>query len=366
MSCFRHGDDFVTEGTRKDLTWFAAELNKHLIANVKGVLGPRTDLGDAAELSVLNRIIRWIPHGDEGGERIEVEGDPRHVEILAFTMGLTMDSNPVSSPGVKPKNVESTAKELNEEGRTKYRSVTMRMAYLAQDRPDLQYTCKELARKMQSPNEDDMLNLKRAVRYAIGVPRVVVRFKRQRMRAHLDVYSDSDAAGCLRTRKSTSSTIVMHGDHCIRTSSTTQGVIALSSGEAEFYALVKSSSIGIGSIAIAADLGVPNMQLRVHTDATAGKGIAQRIGAGKVRHIHTPALWIQKAVAENRVKLFKVLGTENPADAGTKYLNKVTLWIALNRIGVHSIEGRSTIAPRAQLATENLIEGQFQSNDDGD
>ena len=347
---------------RKNLQWFSSELNKHLIANVKGTLGPRVDLGDVLELSVLNRILRWVPNDVDGCERIEIEGDPRHAEILAFTMGLTMKSNTVSSPGVKPKNVASSAPELDEANRTKYRSVTMRMAYLAQDRPDLQYTCKELARKMQSPNEDDMTALKRAVRYVIGVPRVVVRFVRQRRRAHLDVYSDSDAAGCIRTRKSTSSTIVMHGDHCIRTSSTTQGVIALSSGEAEFYALVKGSSIGIGSIAIAADMGMMDMSLRVHTDATAGKGIAQRIGAGKVRHIHTPALWVQKAVADGRVKLLKVLGTENPADAGTKYLDRKMLWTALNRIGVFSITGRSAIAPMAQLATatDEMIESSFR------
>eukprot|EP00972_Heterocapsa_arctica_P056547 8346871-Heterocapsa_arctica.AAC.1 len=48
---------------------------------------------------------------------------------------------------------------------------------------------------------------------------------------------DTDYAGCLETRKSTSGGVLMHGCHCIRSWSTTQSVIALSSGEAELYGI---------------------------------------------------------------------------------------------------------------------------------
>ena len=42
----------------------------------------------------------------------------------------------------------------------------------------------------------------------------------------------------------------------LRSMSTTQGVIALSSGESEFYALVKGTSAGLGAVSMLQDLGV--------------------------------------------------------------------------------------------------------------
>ena len=104
----------------------------------------------------------------------------------------------------------------------------MRLAYLAHDRPDLQFASKELARSMQTPTEWDLAQLKHAVRYLVGTPRLVQRFVAQPMPKQVSVFSDSDHAGCLKTRKSTSGVYIFHGRRLVRSSSTTQGVISLS------------------------------------------------------------------------------------------------------------------------------------------
>eukprot|EP00972_Heterocapsa_arctica_P022987 3381419-Heterocapsa_arctica.AAC.1 len=65
---------------------------------------------------------------------------------------------------------------------------------------------------------------------------------------------DTDFAGCLETQKSTSGGALMHGSHCVRTWSTTQSVITLSSGEAELYGIVKGASAALGFQSIANDL----------------------------------------------------------------------------------------------------------------
>ena len=122
---------------------------------------------------------------------------------------------------------------------TLYRSATMRYAYLSHDRPELMFSSKELARHMQAPDEVDMKMLYRAVRFLIEHPRVVQRFERQVMPGGLVMYSDSDHAGCADSRKSTSCTIAMLGKHTLKTQSTTQKVVALSSAESEFYAVSK-------------------------------------------------------------------------------------------------------------------------------
>ena len=78
----------------------------------------------------------------------------------------------------------------------------------------------------------------------------------QKTPKHLTVECDSDVAGCMRTRKSTSGYVSFLGRHCVAARSKTQSVIATSSGEAELYALGSAISNGLGICAVLADLGV--------------------------------------------------------------------------------------------------------------
>ena len=226
----------------------------------------------------------------------------------------------------------------------------MRYAYLALDRPDLQFSAKELARAMQQPGHWDYEQLKRAGRYLLGARRLVQRFYAQGMPEHIVVNSDSDHAGCLKTRKSTSCTMVFFGKHLLRSSATTQGVISLSTGESEFYASVKAASAGLGTVHMIADLGVTfNKPLELRVDATAGIGIASRRGVGRIRHIHTPSLWLQRAVHDGRVAMAKVAGAENPADLGTKHVDHKVIEMALGKCGFVLLSGKSALALKAAV-----------------
>ena len=60
------------------------------------------------------------------------------------------------------------------------------------------------------------------------------------------VYVDSDWAGCKSTRKSTSGGAVTWGGGLLKSWSRSQGPVAISSGEAEFYAAIKGACEGIG------------------------------------------------------------------------------------------------------------------------
>ena len=83
----------------------------------------------------------------------------------------------------------------------------------------------------------------------------------------------------------------MSGGHVLKSWSTTQATIALSSAEAELYSLVKGASQTLGMLSLARDLGVP-MKATIHTDASAALSIIQRQGTGKLRHVSTQFLWI--------------------------------------------------------------------------
>ena len=83
---------------------------------------------------------------------------------------------------------------------TEYRSVTARANFLAADRGDIIYTVKECARCMSEPTERDWGKLVRLGRYLKGRPRLVVWYEYQDEQTQVHVYSDTDWAGCRKTR----------------------------------------------------------------------------------------------------------------------------------------------------------------------
>ncbi len=87
----------------------------------------------------------------------------------------------------------------------------------------------------------------------------------------------------------------MLGNHLVKSWASNQNVVALSSGEAEYYAIVKGGTQSIGAQSILRDIGV-YVGVNICTDASAAKGIASRRGLGKVRHIDVSQLWIQDKV----------------------------------------------------------------------
>ena len=130
-------------------------------------MGPNVEMGGVQEAIHLNRLLRLYPPGAEGGERWELEADPRHVEILVSRMGPSNESKAVSTPGVRTTD-EKDGKELGAEDRACYRSWAMRASHLSHDRCELQFAVKELARRMQQPNTKNVLAVKRLVRLLRG------------------------------------------------------------------------------------------------------------------------------------------------------------------------------------------------------
>ena len=100
---------------------------------------------------------------------------------------------------------------------------------------------------MSEPRESDWVMIKKLARYLRSHPRLVNTFYYQDEPKHLTVKVDTDFAGCKFTRKSTNGGMILHGGHLIKSWSTTQTVIALSSGEAEYYGLTNGGMRSIGS-----------------------------------------------------------------------------------------------------------------------
>ena len=186
--------------------------------------------------------------------------------------------------------------------------------------------------------------LKRIGRYLVGAPRFEQLFRWQDVPAHVGVFTDSDWAGCKTTCRSTSGGAMIWGSHCLKMWSSTQATIALSSAEAELYALTKGAAQGLGMMSLLSDFGVA-VNVTVHTDASAAIGIVRRAGLGKLRHLNVRYLWVQDQVKRELLGLEKVAGAENPADIATKHFSAEIMRKHLERLGVRTGGGRARSAP---------------------
>ena len=336
-----HGDDFTSSGTESELRWLVQEFEKKYITKVRGIVGP--DSHDLRSMTVLNRILEWK------SDRITIEADPRHVDMIIKGIGL-VNGKVSDVVGSEVKQSEGEEK-LCKEDAFKFRSLAARCNFLSMDRLDLQYACKEICHRMSSPR--NWMLLKKLARYLVKHRRIAIDFRFQNDANFVDGYSDSDYAGCKDTRKSTSGGCMMIGTHTIRSRSSTQAVVAMSSGQAEVYAVVRCVCELLGLQGLLRDLGMP-MHIRCFTDSSAARGVAMRRGVGKIKHFETKTLWVQDQVDRGIVKINKISGSTNPADIMTKYISGERIKMLLNRLGMTEYSGRHHLAPQLQGNSDDV------------
>ena len=84
----------------------------------------------------------------------------------------------------------------------------------------------------------------------------------------------------------------MLGGHVLKTWSTTQPTVSLSSGEAELYGVVKAAGSALGQQSLLKDLG-HELPVRVWTDSAAAIGICFRQGLGTLSKLDSECLIYQ-------------------------------------------------------------------------
>ena len=146
----------------------------------------------------------------------------------------------------------------------------------------------------------------------------------------LRIFTDSGWAGNSETRKSVSCAVESFGAHMVECSVGKQSIVALSSAEAEFYAIVRGAAMGMQTLQImeafvralstteVKDDDEKLISLGVSSDSSAARAICNRVGSGKVRHLSIKELWIQEEVRKKRLALDSVDTSMNWGDIGTK------------------------------------------------
>lgn len=136
------------------------------------------------------------------------------------------------------KNKEKGSRLLNvdkgaEVDSTLFKQLVGSLMYLTATRPDIAHSVSLISRFMEHPKENHFLAAKRILRYLKGTQNLGI-FYKAGGNEELFAYTDSDYAGGLEDRKSTSGNAFLLGGGVISWISKKQPVVSLSTTEAEF------------------------------------------------------------------------------------------------------------------------------------
>jgi hypothetical protein len=128
---------------------------------------------------------------------------------------------------------------------TKYRKIVGALRYLVNTRPDLAYSVGYVSRFMEKPTTEHLLAVKRVLRYISRTVDYGCCYGRKKGGDVLIGYSDSDLAGDIDTCMSTTEVLFFLNGNLVTWQSQNQGVVALSSCEAEYIAAATAVCQGI-------------------------------------------------------------------------------------------------------------------------
>jgi hypothetical protein len=123
---------------------------------------------------------------------------------------------------------------------TLYKSLVGSLLYLTTTRPDIMYATNLVSRFMESPKDSHCKMAKRILRYVVGTLNFGLWYTKS-YDHHLFGYTDSDFAGSLDDRKSTSGHVFHLGTNLISWASKKKPMVSISSVEAKYVAATSAS-----------------------------------------------------------------------------------------------------------------------------
>ena len=174
---------------------------------------------------------------------------------------------------------------------------------------------------MKNPSAEHWVAIKRVLRYVKGTLNLGLRFTHSKS-FKLVGYSDSDWAGCVDSRKSTSGYVFRVGNSTVSWSSKKQPVTALSSTEAEYIALCAAAQETVWLRNLLADIGIKQSEATtVYGDNQGAICLSKNPkNHPRTKHIDVKYHYTRELVESNIIKVDYVPTSEMVADTLTKGL----------------------------------------------
>jgi hypothetical protein len=233
-----------------------------------------------------------------------------------------------------------------------FSSCVGRLLYLASYRHDIQWVLGDLCSLLQKPTCLAWRKLKHLTRYLVGTRDMCLNFPVDPAMREISVYVDADWAKGPE-RRSVSSGQVQVGGCVLMAWSRKQTIVAQSSAESEFYAILTGANEGVAVASLLSEVGI-SLPVVVYTDSSSGKAICLRLGAGSQKHVETRYFHIQSMVRNKRLTIEKVAGEWNPADIGTKPVPKKALERLLPLSGLVQFGGPTISAVTTTTSSSSI------------
>ena len=232
-----------------------------------------------------------------------------------------------SSNSVKNPIIPETRLSKDEAGdgidTTMFKQAVGSLMYLTATRPDLMYGVSLISRFMANQQSSHWLAAKRILRYIQGTTDFGILYKRGRRNAGLVSYTDSNYAGDLDDRKSTSGFAFIMGSRAISWASKKQPVVSLSTTKVEYIVAALCACQCIWLRRILEQLGAEE---RGSTEINCDNNFTIQLSKnsvfhGRSKHIGERFHFLRDLVNDGAVKLSFCSSEEQIADIMTKLSN---------------------------------------------
>ena len=205
-----------------------------------------------------------------------------------------------------------------------YRSVIGSLRYLIHTRPDITYPVGIVSRFMEKPTQTHWTAVKQILRYGRRSLSYGCCYARGGADGLLG-YSDSDHAGDVSDRKSTSGQVFFFGGNPISWTSQKQKSVAISSCEAEYVAAAAATCQGLWLSRLLAEMrGEEPVKFKLMVDNKSAIALAKNpIHHDRSKHIDVKYHFIRECVEEGQLELDHVRTLDQLADMLTKALGRV-------------------------------------------
>ena len=207
---------------------------------------------------------------------------------------------------------------------TKYRQAIGKLMYLMVcTRPDISYAVSALSRFMSEPKEKHWRCVKQLLKYIKSTRDYALIYPKLNSTV-VTGYSDSDHAGDLGDRKSTSGFVFILGGCTICWKSTKQKTVAISSTEAEYIGLSQATQEAIWLKELMKELGVAQEQIVMCGDNLSSMQIVKNSQChNRSKHIDVRYHYIKDHYQKGNISLQYIESNSLCADFLTKGVCKV-------------------------------------------
>ncbi|KAG6530926.1 hypothetical protein ZIOFF_004693 [Zingiber officinale] len=223
---------------------------------------------------------------------------------------------------------------------TEYRRIVGCLRYLLHTRPDLSYSVGMTSRYMERPTIMHHRVIKQILRYLKGTIYFGLIYIKGPQEIGIFGYSDSDLAGDLDGRKSTSGMTFYFNESLVSWNSQKQKTVALSSCEAEFMAATTAACHALWLRSLASELtGLKPKPVTLFVDNKSAIALMKNpVFHGRSKHIDTRFHFIRECIEKGQIVVEFVNTGEQRADALTKALPGVKLAAMRQLLGARDLQ----------------------------